>query len=54
MLVNVTGVEDVLAEAIWLEGARMLLEVGEVDLATQLAHRAGDKGLELLREFKSL
>jgi hypothetical protein len=43
-----------LVEAIWLEAARMLLEVGEGEgarLAAHLAQKAGEKGEALLHEF---
>jgi hypothetical protein len=48
------GVEPALVEAIWLEAARMLLEVEKGEgarLAAQLAQKAGEKGQALLHEF---
>ena len=46
--------EAVLAEAVWLEAARMLFEVGEAALATQLSHTTGDKGRVLVNEFRNI
>ena len=47
-------VDGVLAEAIWLEGARLLFETGERELAGHLAQLTGDKGRELSNEFRNL
>ncbi len=47
--------EPALVKAIWLEAARMLLELEKEEgarLAAHLAQKAGEKGKALLQEFR--
>ena len=50
--VGASSIEPVLSEAIQLEAARFLFEVGHQSGADHLCNELGDKGIELMSEFE--